>query len=234
MTHVDFVIGFVLMLSTIFLIIYFVSSSISNNVNQMRTNEIRESSITLEKYLFGINSDGSLIESVNELQATLTETNGTSHSEEITLSIKTQADKVKVYDNLWSEIASSSSQLPSETLLYFTLDFNPNEKKAVKIIYFGNGAGDIEASANNISVRVLSEKKINMVTQERCSDLQGVSYDNFRSTFDFRRQFRLDSEACSYGSNPPLTTSIIVRNVPIIFEDSDGLLKTGLARLSVW
>jgi hypothetical protein len=115
------------------------------------------------------------------------------------------------------------------------LSFSPNEKKTVKIVCPEGSIGDIEAIAGeNITLRALAGKEISIVSQGRCSALQGTSYDDFRSMFDFREQFRLDSDACSYGPNPPQTTSVFIRKIPIVFEASDGLLKTGFARLSVW
>lgn len=99
MSHIDFAIGFVLIISTILLVIYFTSNSISNNINDVRTDELRESSLSLEGHLFEINDDKSLISTIRELQAVLTETNNTVHTEDIRISIKPQVNKVKVYDN---------------------------------------------------------------------------------------------------------------------------------------
>ncbi len=236
MSHIDFVIGFVLIVSTMFLIIYFISNSISNNVNDLTVNELKESSISLEKYLFEINDDKSLISTVRELQTILTETNNTDHTEEIRISIKPQVNKVKVYDTSMDEIYSSSIQLVTETILYFDLSFTANEEKKVNIFYFGEPITDIDylSTENNITIRILSDKEIKAVSQEKCSNFKSNSYEINKKNFGFQNQFRLDLDDCSYGSEPPIAANIILKNIPILFEGSDGLLRTKFARLRVW
>ena len=61
MSHIDFVIGFVVIISAMILLIYLISNTISNNVNEFRINEVRESSLSLDNYLFKINDEKSLI-----------------------------------------------------------------------------------------------------------------------------------------------------------------------------
>lgn len=236
MSHIDFAIGFVLIISTILLVIYFTSNSISNNINDVRTDELRESSLSLEGHLFEINDDKSLISTIRELQAVLTETNNTVHTEDIRISIKPQVNKVKVYDNFLNEITSSSNQLPGETILSFSLSFNANEKKRVNIFYFGSSINTINylSAGNNITLRILSDKELKIVSQEKCSNFKSNSYENIKNIFGFQNQFRLDLDGCSYGSEPPITTNIILKNIPVIFESTNGLLQAKFARLRVW
>lgn len=235
MSHIDFAIGFVLIISTISVLIYFVTNSISNNINDFRADEVRESSISLERYLFDINDDKSLVSTFRELQGVLTESNHTDHTEQMIISIKPQVNKVKVYNDSMDEIISSSSQLPGETRVSFTLDFVANEVKRFSIFYNGSSVDDIDylTPNNNITLRILSDKELNIVTQEKCSALKSLSYDNVKKMFGFKNNFRLDLENCNYGSQP-IAGNIIVRNVPVIFESSNGLLSSNMAKLSVW
>ena len=236
MSHIDFAIGFVLIISAMFLIIHFISNSISNNVVDITVNEIKESSLSLEKYLFEINDDKSLISTIRELQAILIEVNNTDHIEEIRISIKPQVSKVKVYDNLTNEIPSTSYQSPGETILSFWQDFKANEKKRVNIFYFGDKITDIDylSTENNISLRILSDKELNVVSQDKCSNFKTRSYEDVREDFGFQNQFRLNLDDCSYGPEPSITANIILKNIPILFEDSDGVLKAKIARLRTW
>jgi len=235
MSHIDFAIGFFLTISTMFMIIYFISNSISNSVADIHVNELRESSLSLEKNLFEINDDKSLISTYRELQMILKEVNNTDHNAEIILSIKPQVNKVKIYDSFLNEIASTSQQLSGETLLYFSMFFNANENKTLNIIYSGSGVNDIDylSTDNNITVRILSDKEVNIVSQEKCSKLQSVPYQKIREMLGFNHDFRVDLEECSYGPVQPSSANVLLRNVPIIFE-SDGLLKPKIARLVVW
>ena len=235
MSHIDFLIGFILTVSTVFLLVYFISNSISNNVNNFNTDEIKESSLSLEKYLFEINDDKSLISTARELQAVLTEANNTAHTEEIRISIKSQINKVKVYNSSLNEIPSSSSQLSGETIISFSLSFGAREKKIVNIFYFGDSINGVNyLTNNNISLRILSDKELNVVSQEKCSRLQSNSYDVTRKIFGFKNQFRIDLDDCSYGPQPSISANIILKSIPVIYESSDGLLQAKIARLRIW
>jgi len=236
MSHIDFSIGFVLIISTIFLIIYFILNSISNNINNFSINELKESSLSLEKYLFEINDDKSLISTFRELQAILTETNNTDHTEEIRISIQPQVDKVKVYDTLMNEIPSTSSQLSGETILSFDLSFTANEEKRVNIFYFGDSITNIDylSTENNITIRILSDKNVNVVSKEKCSNLKSKTYEDVKEIFGFQDQFKLDLENCDYGPEPPIAADIILKNVPVLFESFNDLLTAKFAKLSVW
>ena len=55
-----------------------------------------------------------------------------------------------------------------------------------------------------------------------------------REDFGFQNQFRLDLDDCSYGPEPSITANIILKNIPVLFEDSDGVLKAKIARLRTW
>jgi hypothetical protein len=235
MSHIDFAIGFVLIVSTIFMLFYFVSNSVSNNINDFSANEIRESSFSLGRYLFDIGDEKSLVSTFRELQAVLDETNGTSHTEEIKISIKPQVSKVKVYNSTMNEITSYSSQLPGETVISFTLNFTANEIKRVNVVYYGDSVSKIDylTPETNITLRMLSDKELNVVSQQKCSDFKSIPYDTIRGMFGFKNDFRLDLENCNYGPQPSVG-NIITRNVPVVFESSNGLLISKLARLSVW
>jgi hypothetical protein len=234
MSQIDFIIGFILIISALFLIINFISNSISNNVSEYSIIEIEESSLSLEKYLFKINDDKSLISTVKQLQAFLIETNGTDHTEEIRILINPQISKVRVYNITMSEIPSIYSQSSGE--LYFDQYFNAYQEIRVNIFYFGDPIKNIDyiSTDNNISLRILSDKKINIVSQEKCSNLRNRDYEDTKNIFGFQNQFRLYLDSCNYGLEPPLTSNVILKNIPIFFESSNGLLNAEIARLRIW
>jgi hypothetical protein len=236
MTHIDFVIGFVLIISTIFMIMYFVSSSISNNMNDVYTSGIRESALTLENYLFRVGGENSLAVSARVIQAVLEDVNDTDHGEYSTILIRPQVINARVYDEFWNDIPSSQISLPGETSLSFALTFASNEKKSMNIVYLGDRVESLSYSDSEgmTEMRALPDKEIMIVTQERCSYLQGISYDDFRDNLDFDHQFRLELGNCSYGSEPPFAANILVRSVPVIFEGQDGSVSDEYARLMVW
>jgi hypothetical protein len=236
MSHIDFLVGFVLILSAMFLIVYFISNSISNNVNDLTTNEVRKSSLSLERQLFDINDDKSLITNARELQAVLTETNHTTHIGEMRISIKPQINNVSVYNNSLSEIPSSSTPSPGETILSFNLSFLPDEKKWVRIFYFGDSVADMKylTTDNNITMRILSDKNTSVVSQEKISGFISNGYDKTKEIFGFQNQFRIDVEDFHYGPQPSVAANVVSRSVPVMFESSDGLLHAELVRLIVW
>lgn len=233
MSHIDFAIGFVLIVSTILVLLYLVTNSISNGINGFISDEVKESSLSLERYLFNINDEKSLISTFKELQAILSEANSTGHEEEIRISIKPQVNKVKVYDSSMGEVSSSSSQLSGETIMSFRLIFAANEVKRVNIFYFGDSVDRIDylTPENNITLRILSDKEFDVVSQEKCSNF--YPYETAKKIFDFKNDFRIDLENCNYGPQPSVG-NIVIRNIPVIFASTDGLLSSKFARLSVW
>lgn len=235
MSHIDFAIGFVLIISTIFALFYFVTNSVSNNVNGFSANEIKESSSSLGRYLFDINDEKSLVSTFRELQAILNETNSTGHTEEIRISIMPQVSKVKVYNSTMDEIASFSYQLPGETTVSFTLSFSANEIKRVNIFYVGSPASDIDylTNQNNITLRMLSDKGLNVVSQQKCSNLNSYPYETAKKIFGLKNDFRVEVENCNYGLQST-GGNVITRSIPVIFESTNGLLSSKLVRLLVW
>jgi len=235
MSHIDFAIGFVLIISSLFLTFYFISNSIANNINDLIANELKESSLSLERHLFEINDDKSLVTNARELQMILNETNNTDHTEEIRISIKPQVNNVKIYDNFFNITSSTKQQLSGETIVSFTISFSSYETKRLKIVYFGDAIKDIDYLSvnNNITARILSDKEINVVSKEKCSKFNSNSYENTKNIFGFQHQFKLNLDDCSYGPEPPITANVILRNVPVIFETIDGL-QAKIARLRIW
>jgi hypothetical protein len=134
-----------------------------------------------------------------------------------------------------NEISSSFNQLPGETALSFTSNFNPNERKTVRIFYFGGSIEDIDyLSGNNVTLRMISDKDVNVVSQEKCSNLKSTDYEIIKNTFGFKHQFRIELNDCDYGLELPFKANTIVRNIPVFFENSDGSLSGEFAKLIVW
>ena len=68
MTHIDFVVGFILIIGVVFFINYFVTNAFSNEFNAFNVNELKESVSSLERQLFDIKDDKSLISTIREIQ----------------------------------------------------------------------------------------------------------------------------------------------------------------------
>jgi len=163
MSHIDFVIAFVLMISIIFFVVLFISNSFSTELSAFTINELKESSYYFEKQLFEILDNKSLISDAGEIQVVFEEIGVYSHTEEIRVSIEPLVSKLHVYDTSMNEIASTSAPSGDNVILSFWLTFSSNEKKRVNIFYFGDSITDINyltPPENNVTARMLSEKRV--------------------------------------------------------------------------
>ena len=235
MTEIDFIIGFILIMSAIFMVMYFATNSISNNVNEVVASDMGESSLALEKYFFGAQNNNSLIGTVREIDVMISERDAAAHSEDVSISVRPGAEKVGLYDDLWNETSISVIQASGQTSLSAKIDLASNENKSMKIIYFGEEASDVTySSSGNATAVILSGKELRVVSQERCSLLSVRAYSDVKSIIDFDHNFRIDLPGCSYGPPSPSKANIIIRNVPVLLEDSSGAIAPAIARLSIW
>jgi hypothetical protein len=236
MTNIDFVVGFILIIGVVSFIIYFVTNAFSNEFNAFNVNELKESASSLERQLFDIKDDKSLISTIREIQTVLTEINGTDHTEKIEISIEPSVNKVHVYDVFMNEIPSTVSQISGKIVVSFWMSLTANEKKRVNIFYFGDSVKNINylSSGNKITVRILSDKELNIVSQEKCSKLKNRAYDETKKIFGFQHQFQINLDGCSYGIESPLTANIIVKSVSVLFEMPNELIYNKLVQLKVW
>ena len=236
MTHIDFIVGFILLLTILLFITNFITNTVSNELNVFNVNEIKESSSSLERELFEIEDSKSLVSTIRELQTILIEIGNEQHDEEIGISIKPAANKPHVYDTSMGEIPSTISQLTDETIISFSMNFNPLERKRVNIFYFGGSVNDIDylSLENNISIRILSDKELKIVSKEKCSNFKTNTYDETRKIFGFKHHFNVNLDGCSYGFEPPLEANIILSSIPLLFEMPNELITTKIAKLRVW
>jgi hypothetical protein len=232
MTYIDFVVGFLLLMSSIFLVIYFVSNSISNNANDVSTNSLDESSAFLENYLFSERNDA-FVQQASEVQIVLSEIGGISHTEEIVFLTET-AEGAKIYDGFWNETPSSYTQLSGGTEVRLTASFSPNEKKTLYMVYFGNETQSISYTSfgNNVSLLALSGKEISVVPSSACSVLP--PYEEMKQRMDFKHDFRVEISNCTYGREKPGKTNIIVSNIPLLVQNSQGLIEPSYAKMMIW
>jgi hypothetical protein len=119
-------------------------------------------------------------------------------------------------------------------IVFFNLDFSPNEKKYVNIFYDDVPTSSIvyTSDENNITSIILSEEDIYVLSQQRCSSLKALSYEETRNKFGLLDNFNISG--CDYGYAAPDTANIIVKSVPILIEKSDGTLYLDFVRMKVW
>jgi hypothetical protein len=235
MTHIDFIIGFILLMSAIFMVMYFATSSISNNVNEVVASDMAESSLALEKYFFGAQNDNILMGYAKEIDVMINERDSLAHTEDVSISIMPGAGNVGLYDDFWNETVTSIIQSSGQTSLSARIDLAPNENKSLKVVYFGEEANEVTySSSGNATAVIVAGKEIRVVSQERCSSLSARAYSDVKTSIDFGHNFRIDLPGCSYGPSNPSKANIIIRNVPILLENPDGTITTAIARLSIW
>ena len=112
-----------------------------------------------------------------------------------------------------------------------------NEKRYVNIFYFGYKTDEIVYNNNitetNISARILSEEDVVVLSLDKCSYLQGLTFDETKNNFGFIHNFRIDNY-CEYGEEPPFAANIIVKSVPLLVEQVDGTIYPEYITLKVW
>jgi len=116
------------------------------------------------------------------------------------------------------------------------LFFFSNEKKYVNIFYEGPPTTSIAYTSNitetNITSVILSEEDVYVLSQERCSNLKSLSYEEAKNRFGFLDNFNVSD--CSYGIEVPLTGNIIVNSIPVLVEKVDGTIYPKFVKLKVW
>jgi len=236
MTQIDFVIAFVLIITIIYFAISFVSSNFSNELSVFEMNGLKESASSVQRYLFEILDDKSLVIDTKKIKILFKEIGGYDHIEQMNISIEPLVNKVHIYDNFMNEIPSESSIIGNKILVSFWLSFSQNEEKRINIFYFGEPTTDIEYLSfdNNITSRILSEKKVTVVSKEKCSKLKKLEYEDVKNMFGFDHQFKINLTDCNYGPEPPEAANVIVKSVPLIIENPNELISAGNAKIMVW
>lgn len=237
MAHIDFAIAFVVVFTMVSYSILIVSSTITKDFDYFTTKEIEKSQDSLSKQLFETLDNKSLVSNFKKIQVSFQEIGAYQHTENLNISIRPIVEKVHVYNQTMHEIPSSNSTTGNYVNISFGLDFSANQINYVNIFYSGDQTEEIIYNSNitqtNVTARILSEKDVYVLSQDRCSLLQGLDYEQAKNNFGFEHRFRIDNH-CVYGEEPPIATDIIVKSVPILVEKTDGTIYPELVTIKVW
>jgi len=234
MTEIDFAVAFLLIISVLTYSIVSVSNKLSNDFNLFTEKKLEESVSSLSKQLLKIQDEKSLISNFKKIKVSFQEIGSYSHTENLNITITPIVNKIHVYDNYLNEIPSTVLNNVDNVIVSFNLDFSPNEKKYVNIFYddVPTSSIDYTSDENNITSIILSEEDVYVLSQQRCSNLKALSYEETRNKFGLLDNFNISG--CDYGYAAPDTANIIVKSVPILIEKSDGTLYMDFVRLKVW
>jgi len=236
MSHIDFVIAFALTIGIILFAIFFVNNNFSRDFNYFRIIDLQKSESSLEGQLFETENDKSLVSNFNKIQILFKEIGNRTHSEQINISLEPVVNKVHVYDSFTNEIRSVKITDGNKVFITFTLSFSSYEKKKVNIIYYGDKTTSIDyiSSNNEVEGKIISEKIIPVVSQEKCSSLNSTRYEDAKNIFGFEHQFKIILIECNYGVEPPAVANIISKEVPVLIEKSDEIILASKAKVMVW
>jgi hypothetical protein len=237
MAQIDFAIAFIVVFTMIAYSVFIASSNITKDFSYFNLKEIERSHDSLSRQLFDTLDSKSLISNFKKIQILFEEVGGYSHTENMRISIKPVMGKIHVYNQTMHEIASSNSTTGSYVNISFDLDFSANQINYVDVFYFGGKAEEIIFNNNvteiNVTANILSEKDVQVLSQERCNYLKSLDYDAARNSFGFIHRFKIDN-FCVYGEEPPLSANIIVKSVPLLVEKTDETIYPEQIILKVW
>ena len=234
MTEIDFAVAFLLIISILTYSIVSVSNKLSNDFNLFTEKKLEESVSSFSKQLLKIQDEKSLISNFKKIQVSFQEIGSYSHTENLNITITPLVSKIHVYDNHLNEVPSTVLNNVYNVIVSFNLDFLPNEKRYVNIFYDDVPTSNIAytSNGNNIAGIILSEEDVYVLSQERCSNLRALSYEETRSKFNLLDNFNISE--CNHGYSPPDTANVIVKSVPVLIEKSDGTLLVDFVRIKVW
>jgi hypothetical protein len=236
MTQIDFGVAFFLLVTIIIYSISVVSANITNDFNYFNSEKVEKAASTIESNLFDVKDTNSLVSEFKQIQISFDEVGGIPHTTTLDIQIMPEVSKVHVYDKTYNEITSAVTSLSGQTNVSFDLDFLAFETKYVYIAYEGINTSSIDytsdVSANNVTAVIVSEKEIYVLSQAKCSQLQSMSFDESKNLFGFTESFRISNE-CIHGPQPP-SANVIVNNIPILKEQSDGTIQSTKIQLVVW
>lgn len=234
MNEIDFAVAFLLMILILTYSVMSVSNKLANDFNLFSEKKLEESASSISKQLLEMQDEKSLISNFKKIQASFQDIGSYSHTETLSITITPFVDKIHVYDNSFNEIASTIVNNGNNASVSFSLGFLPNEKKYVNIFYDDAPTSSIAYTNedNNISSVILSEVDVYVLSQQRCSNLKTLSYQDAKSKFGFSNNFNITG--CDYGLSIPVTADVIVKSVPALIERSDGTLYSDFVKIKVW
>jgi len=229
MAQVDFAVAFIVIFIMISYAVFFVSNTMSKDFNHFNVREIERSADSLSNQLFYTMDNKSLISNFKKMQILFEEVGSYPHTENLVISITPLVDKIHVYNVTMDEIPSSYAG----GNISFDMSFSSNQKNYVNIFYIGEATDVSYISDNNITVKILYEEQVDVLSQDKCDALKSLSYDDAKNVFGNENSFRVDNY-CIYGEMPPLDANIIINRIPMLVENQDGKLFTGQVTLKVW
>jgi len=235
MSQIDFAIAILLTISIVTYSLLSVSSKLTNDFNLFTAKKLEESAYSLSKQLFEIKDNKSLITNFKKIQASFLEIGSYSHEEIVDVTITPDVNKIHVYDNFFNEISSSTTNNGDNITVSFILSFSLNERKYANIFYDGTTT-KITYTSNitqtNITSIILSEEDAYVLSQERCSKLKSLSYDEAKSSFGLLDNFNISE--CDYGGKMTFTINVIVKSMPMLIEQSNETIYSNFVKLRVW
>lgn len=234
MSQIDFAIAILMMVSILTYSVISISNKLSNDFNLFTAKRLEESASSLSKQLFNIRDNKSLISNFKKIQASFKEVGSYPHTESLTISVIPVVSKIYVYDNFFNEVLSTISDDGTKVNISFSLSFSPNENKYVNILYEDIPTDNIDytSSENNITSVILSEEDVYVLSKEKCSRINGLSYNEARDQFGFLNNFNVSE--CDYGIEIPITTNVIAKSIPLLVERQDEKLYPSFVKLKVW
>ncbi|MFQ6020767.1 MAG: hypothetical protein ACE5J4_01970 [Candidatus Aenigmatarchaeota archaeon] len=230
MSQIDYAVASALIITVIFFSIFFTSSSYSSEINMLRVNELKESASSLSRQLL----ENDLISNSKQVKVILEEVGGYEHREQIKISIEPIVQKPHVYDEFFNEIPSTKKIAGNKIIISFWSDFKPYEKKRVKILFFGNSQIlDYLSGGIDVNARILSEQKINVISQDKCLYFKNLDYSEIKDLLGFEHQFKINISDCVFGLNPP-EANVIIKSIPVLIEKSDEIIYPEYSKVIVW
>ena len=237
MSQIDFAVAILLMISVLTYSVISVSSKLTNDFNTFTAKKLEDSASSLSKQLFKIQDNKSLVSNFKKIQVSFQEIGGYQHTilEQMNITITPVVNKIHVYDNFLNEISSTNLSNGNNITVSFNLSFSANEKKYVNIFYDDVPTTSIAYTSNitetNVTSVILSEEDVYVLSQQRCSNLKALSYEEAKNKFGFSDNFRISE--CEYGGELS-RSNIIVKSIPLLIENSTGTLYSNFVKLKVW
>ena len=234
MSQIDFAVALLLVTTIITYSVVSVSSKLTNDFSLFTEKRLTEATSSLSSQLLGSQDGKSLLTSFRKVQCSFHEVGSYAHMQPIDITITPVVSKIHVYDSFLNEIPSTITNNVDNVTVTFSLDFASNEKKYVNIVYDDVQAASIAYTSppNNVTSVILSGEDFPVLSQQKCSDFQTLSYDSFKNGFGFKEYVNISE--CDYGYLMPSSSNVIVKSVPILIERFDGTIYSDFVRIRVW
>jgi len=241
-SSIDFSIAVGLLLVSVVFIIMYTANYVSSQALNTQPQDLDAEADKVELMLFGSPGNpadwesssavrAGLLEYAKEAPIEIKEIAGRSHTEQVVLELDVQQSGLEIYGPSGRIESTKSGTNPLN--LSFQLSLAAGEERMLKLVYFG---GSLDAVAlmggGNISMTAASERSLPAVSYEKWSKLLGMDYETVRQQLT-EEQFRLSIGNRTFGPEQP-GTNVIIKEIPIIAEQSDGSITEEMAVLALW